>query len=171
MVARMKTIKLAAVLLAATAGVASAGGQSGTIGAGVEFATSALADVRGLGGPSVNYDAGAFHLGGFLALVDPSGPGNTDFGIGGRFYYHVASTAMADFSVGGALTFISDATDPNADRASLFFIEPGIQIRAFIATNVALSFSAGLPIGLADADGVALTGQLNGTAGIHYYFF
>lgn len=159
----MKTSIFAAVLLAASAGVASAGGQSGTIGAGVEIATS------GVGGPSINYDAGDFHLGGFLSIQDPAGDDNTDFGIGGRFYYHVHSTAMSDFSVGGALTFVS--VDSPGDRASLLYIEPGIQLRAFITSNVALSFSAGLPIGLVDADGVALTGQINGIAGVHYYFF
>ncbi|HVK85743.1 MAG TPA: hypothetical protein VM513_16605 [Kofleriaceae bacterium] len=161
----MKTTMLAAVLLASTAGLANAGGSEGSVGAGVEFNTS------GFGGPSLNYDAGKFHVGGFLAIDDPAGDDNTDFALGGRFYYHVHSTAMSDFSVGLGVAYVSDDDPLFMDRASLFFIEPGIQLRAFIASNVALSISAGLPIGLADADGVALTGQFNGLGGVHYYFF
>jgi hypothetical protein len=161
----MKTTLFAAMLLASSAGLANAGGQSGTIGAGAEVTLS------GFSGPSLNYDAGDFHLGGFLSIDDPAGDDNTDFAIGGRFYYHVHSTAMSDFGVGGAVTFVSDDEPVFGERASLLFIEPGVQFRAFITSNVALSVAAGLPIGLVDADGVALTGQFNGVAGVHYYFF
>lgn len=161
----MKTTILAAVLLASSAGIASAGGQSGSIGAGAEVTLS------GFSGPSVNYDGGDFHLGGFLSIEDPAGDDNTDFAIGGRFYYHVHSTAMSDFGIGGAVTFVSDDEPGFMDRASLLFIEPSFQFRAFVTSNVALSLAAGLPIGLVDADGVALTGQFNGVAGVHYYFF
>jgi hypothetical protein len=160
---RMKKISLAAVLLMAAAGVAQAGGQEGSIGVGAEVGIS------GQGGVSVNYDAGMFHAGGFLFLTDGAGDDNTDFGIGGRFYYHLHSTAQADFGVGGQIAFVS--LDGPGDRASGLFIEPGFQARFFVVPNVALSLSGGLAIGAIDADGIALTGQLTGAAGFHYYFF
>ena len=57
------------------------------------------------------------------------------------------------------------------DSFTALLIEPGMQIRAFVASNVALSFTGGLTLGLADAEGVALTAQPVGSAGVHYYFF
>ena len=51
------------------------------------------------------------------------------------------------------------------------YFEPGIQIRAFISNNVALSFTAGISFGLVDADGALLDGQFNALGGVHYYFF
>ena len=177
----MKTL-LAALFVVTTAGIAHAGGQEGTVGVGAEYQLS------GLGGASVNYDAGAFHAGGFFAFYDAKGRNNTVFELGGRFYYHVATTAMSDFGVGGAigLASVPDVViNPAAGTGSstLLYVEPGIQIRVFIASNVALSVSSGLMIGTADADGVAVTGQsftgaaalsgigFTGSTGLHYYFF
>lgn len=164
-----------------TAGIAHAGGQEGSVGVGAEYQLS------GLGGASVNYDAGAFHAGGFFAFYDQSGRNNTVFTLGGRFYYHVHSTAMSDFGVGGGigLASIPDMlTGATGNGSQTFvFVEPGFQIRVFVASNVALSVSGGLMIGTADADAVAVTGQsfsgggalkgvgFTGGAGIHYYFF
>jgi hypothetical protein len=172
----MKTSILAAVLLAASAGVASAGGQAGSLGVGAEyqiasglFGGAAVAGVP-IGGPSVNYDAGAFHVGGYLTIADGDGPDNTTIGLGGRFFYHVHSTAMSDFSVGGTLGFVNFDVGPD-DRNTALFLEPGVQIRAFITSNVALSFNAGLVIGAIDASGFAMAGQATGVAGVHYYFF
>ncbi|MGN6103585.1 MAG: hypothetical protein ACTHU0_00530 [Kofleriaceae bacterium] len=159
---------LAAILVLATAGLAHAGGQEGSIGVGAEF------QLNGLGGASVNYDAGAFHVGGFLAFEDGGGDNDTDFGLGGRFYYHVHGNATADFSVGGSVGYLNLANPLPGDaenRNSALFLEPGIQVRAFLATNVALSFTAGLSIGLIDAEGASISGQPTGTAGFHYYFF
>jgi hypothetical protein len=166
----------ALVVVLAWAGVAHAGGQEGSIGAGVE------AQIIGVGGASLNYDAGDFHLGGFLGFHDPGGMDDDVLEIGGRFFYHLHSTAMSDFGLGGTLGIVS-ANDPG-DRATLLFLEPGFQIRAFIASNVALSFNAGVTLGVMDADNVDFGGQLvgtsvtlggvvglNGGAGIHYYFF
>ena len=176
----MKTTTVLAALLLAT-GTAYAGGQDGSIGAGVEFQQQPFTLFTGggvvistpIGGPSLNYDAGKFHVGGFLGLSDPGGAGNTDIAFGARFYYHVHSTAMSDFGVGAGLGIFDYDTGPGANegRRTLVYLEPGIQIRAFIASNVALSFTAGLSIGAADADGVSLSGQATGAAGIHYYFF
>lgn len=166
----MKKTNLAAVFLMAAVGVAHAGGSEGSIGVGGE------AQLSGLGGLSANYDAGKFHVGGFLALNDPDGEDNTDFGLGVRFFYHIASTAMSDFSVGGGVGYLSDATPavvPGADgtRDSNLYLEPGFQIRAFITPNVALSFTGGLLIRALDDSGLSLTSQVNGVAGVHYYFF
>ena len=172
-----QTSLLAAVLLAASAGVASAGGQPGSLGVGAEFQLS------GLGGPSINYDAGQFHLGGFFSFFDPEGPDNTVFEIGARFFYHVHSTAMSDFSLGGNFGLASEPRMGTNDRFTDVFLEPAFQIRLFLASNVALSFTGGITIGLIDAGGAAVSAQgisgapefdqvgFTGGAGVHYYFF
>ncbi|MEO7736466.1 MAG: hypothetical protein ABIY55_36240 [Kofleriaceae bacterium] len=160
----MKQTLLVAAIVFSTVSVAHAGGLPGSIGVGTEIQLS------GVGGLSANYDTGKFHVGGFIGIADPEGPENTRLDIGGRFFYHVASTAMSDFSVGGSIGIRSDDAGPTVDRTLEVFIEPGFQIRAFIASNVALSFTGGLSIGASDASGIALDGQVNGVAGIHYYF-
>ncbi|MBL0218431.1 MAG: hypothetical protein IPQ07_31680 [Myxococcales bacterium] len=172
------TTKLIALVLMGSAGVASAGGSEGSIGVGAEFMLSSYSVGGGgtgnvvsfgLGGPSLNYDAGKFHVGGFLSILDPGGANNTAVEIGGRFYYHVHSTAMTDFGIGGTIGILN--YDVGNDRNTAMFIEPGFQIRTFLQSNVALSFTAGLAIGAADADGVYLIGNAVGGAGLHYYFF
>ena len=163
---RMKNTLLIASLVvassAALSGTAFAGGQPGSIGVGAEF------QISDLGGVSVNYDAGKFHLGGFFGFNDPAGDNNDVLEIGGRFFYHIASTAMSDFSLGGGIGIQSANTA--GDRATNLFLEPGFQIRAFIVSNVALSFTGGISIGTVDADRVRILGDFNGTAGVHYYF-
>ncbi|MBA3458593.1 MAG: hypothetical protein H0T46_01420 [Deltaproteobacteria bacterium] len=172
------TTRIAALVLMATTGVANAGGSEGSLGVGAEFMLSGFSfggsptgggTSVGLGGPSLNYDAGAFHVGGFLAVLDPGGANNTTIEFGGRFYYHVHSTAMADFGIGGTIGVLN--YDMGDDRGTALFIEPGFQMRVFLQANVALSLGAGLAIGAADADGVALIGDAAGSAGFHYYFF
>lgn len=159
----MKTRLFAAFLMLAAAGVAEAGGQPGSIGVGAE------AQLSGLSGASMNYDAGNFHAGAFLGFQDPGGDDDDALAFGGRFFYHVHSTTASDFSVGASLGIASIATP--ADRETNLYLEPGFQVRAFVASNVALSLSAGVVIGVMDADNVALGGQVTGLAGIHYYFF
>lgn len=164
---RMTKTLLAAIIILASAGTARAGGQPGSVGVGAEFQLS------GIGGLSANYDAGKFHVGGFIGFFDPAGPNNTRVDIGGRFFFHIASTAMSDFSVGGGLGIQSVYNNPgagNANRLTNLFLEPSFQIRAFIASNVALSFTGGIEIGTVDASEVNITGDFNGTAGVHYYF-
>jgi hypothetical protein len=158
---------IACALVALSAGPALAGGQADSLGVGAEFQMNGLT-----GGASVNYDLGKMHFGGFVGFFDDGN--DTDYTIGGRFYYHVHSTGNADFGIGGSLGWYSDEEMDN--RATLLFVEPGIQIRAFIVPNVALSVSAGIILGLSDADGTAITGGqvgngVTGGAGIHYYFF
>jgi len=171
-----------AAMLAATP--ALAGGQKGALGVGAEY------ELSGIGGVSLNYDAGLFHLGGFLGYADPGGAEPGTFEIGGRFYYHIHSTAMSDFGVGGGLGIASIPVPGGMGgftRDTAVFIEPSFQIRVFLASNVALSFTGGLTIGAVDASGVAITGQglsggafsfsaaggvgFLGGAGVHYYFF
>ena len=162
----MKKTSFAAIIvfaILATAHSASAGGVAGSIGVGAEF------EIRGAGGVSANYDAGRFHVGGFLGYFDPQGPNNSEIDVGGRFFYHIASTASSDFGVGGVLGFQSV---PNAagNRQTFLIIEPGFQIRTFIVPNVALSFTVGMEIGAADASELNITGNIIGQGGIHYYF-
>jgi hypothetical protein len=175
-----QTISLATVLVLAAAGSASAGGTADSVGVGAEFGLNGEA-----GGVSMNYDAGKFHVGGFLGVFDGGGDDDTDFTIGGRFFYHVASTAMSDFGIGGGLSFrsIDDRGMPGG-RDTHMYLEPSFQIRVFLASNVALSFTAGIVIGLVDAQddyGISLgppsVGGLNtglgfvtATGGVHYYF-
>jgi hypothetical protein len=178
-----KTPLIAALMLVGIAGAAEAGGQQASFGVGAEYLLS------GAGGASFNYDGGAFHAGGFLGFADEGDNSDSVFQVGGRFFYHLHSTAMSDFGVGGNMGVVS-FTDMNNDRASAIFVEPGIQIRLFLASNVALSATTGLIIGVGDAEGVAVTGgvvggnglgilgglgglglALGGGIGLHYYFF
>ena len=161
----MKNGLIAAFLMLAAAGVAEAGGQPGSIGVGAE------AQINGLGGASMNYDAGEFHVGAFLAFHDPGGRDDDTLALGGRFFYHLHATTSSDFSIGGTLGFASQNNPAPLDRLTLMYLEPGLQIRMFLASNVALSFNAGVVIGVMDADNVDLGGQLTAGAGVHYYFF
>lgn len=172
-----KNILLAAVFVLASAAPALAGGKEATIGVGAEFGLPV--SIGGVqvssptGGASVNYDAGPFHVGGFLGFQDGSMNDDTDYTFGARFYYHVHDTTMSDFSVGVMVGFFSrdDRQVLEDNRNSEVYFEPGAQIRAFISNNVALSFTAGISFGLADASGAALGAQLQGLGGVHYYFF
>lgn len=162
----------------AFASPAAAGGQKDSIGAGAEFGLNGRT-----GGVSANYDAGKFHFGGFFGLLDGGGSDDTDFTIGARFFFHVHSTAMSDFGVGGGLGFYShDRPDIMGGRQEFLYLEPSMQIRLFVAANVALSFTAGIVIRTVDDDGLSIGapsaldlgggfGLVTGTAGVHYYFF
>jgi hypothetical protein len=167
-----KTSLLVSMIVLGLAGAAHAGGQAGSIGVGAEYQLS------GVGGVSVVYDAGLFHLGGMLGFDDPAGADNTVFQLAGEFYYHVHHSAFADFGLGGSLGFSSDPVAPMggmaATRHTNVYLEPGFQIRAFLSSNVALSATAGIVIGTVDASEVQITGQNVGAAGgvgIHYYFY
>jgi hypothetical protein len=162
-----KTSLLATVFVFAAAGIAHAGGQAGSVGLGAEY------ELNGIGGVSLNYDAGQFHVGGLLGFEDPSGPNNTLFELGGRFFYHVHKTAMADFGLGGnlGLASVPPGGPGMGQRTTDVFIEPGFEIRLFVASNVAISFMAGISIGVVDASGILITGQPTAAAGVHYYFF
>lgn len=163
--------KMLAVLFVLIPTAAFAGGDDGAIGVGAET------DIAGrVGGLSVNYNLEKFHVGALLGFSDTSAEnaaGDTSsFTIGGRAYYHISSTSAADFGLGGGLylrhtKFEILANDETTDE---LILDLGFQIRAFITNQVALSFSGGLNIGAADANGVDLAGSLTGGAGVHYYF-
>lgn len=124
----------------------------------------------GIGNPvSVVYDVGKFHLGGFLGFADGEGDDDFAFEIGGQFWYHVAQSAIGDFSVGGNVKVNTEDQGPD-DSDTELYIEPGFQIRAFIVPNVALSFTGALSIGAVDAGGVELGAQVHALGGVHYYF-
>lgn len=169
----MKTILFTSMCLLGSVAIAHAGGKEGTIGVGIE-SQLATTGVAGFDALSLNYDAGKFHVGGFIGYDDPAGGGNTFFEIGARFFYHVHTSPMSDFGVGGS---IGIALDPfvdgmnNAGHHDDVYIEPAFQFRAFITPNVALSFTGGLIIGTVDTSGVDFGGNVEGLAGIHYYFF
>jgi hypothetical protein len=163
-----KNILLATLLVLATTGPALAGGSEGTIGVGAEYGLNGQT-----GGASVNYDAGLFHVGGFLGFHDDGGANDTDYTFGARFYYHLHETSLSDFGVGGMIGFFSEDHRNMApqERQSALYFEPGVQIRAFISNNVALSFTVGISFALADADGADIDGQFQALGGVHYYFF
>jgi hypothetical protein len=165
-----KNFILATILVLAATGSALAGGKEGTIGVGAEFG---LSNDFPIGGASLNYDASMFHVGGFLGFRDGGGTNDTDYTFGARFYYHLHETTMSDFGLGGTIGFFSLDHRNNApdERQTLLYFEPGLQIRAFISNNVALSFTAGISFGLVDADGATIGGQPVAQGGIHYYFF
>jgi hypothetical protein len=155
-----------AILLAAAP--AFAGGSKGSIGVGADLplAGGVLPEV------AVDFDAGAFHVGGGLGIQNPAGPNNTDVDVSGHFYFHVASTAMADFGVGGDILFQSLGNGPgNNGTTTNFYLEPGAQIRAFIASNVALSLTFGMSIGVGDSSDFFFGARPEGEAGFRYYFF
>jgi hypothetical protein len=169
-------IMLATILVLATTAPALAGGKEGSIGAGAEFGLNGLT-----GGASANYDAGKFHFGGFLGFFDGGDDDDTDYTFGARFYYHVHESSLSDFGVGGAIGFYSQDNMAPLERDTLLFFEPGVQIRAFLSNNVALSFTTGISFALVDADGAKIGGTdfslfgagagFNAIAGVHYYFF
>lgn len=164
-----KTSLFTTAFVIGAASAAHAGGQAGSIGVGTEYTLS------GIGGVSVNYDAGQFHVGGSLGYADRAGPDNSQFLIAGRFFYHVHHSAFADFSLGGQIGLDSaPPAMPNGKRATNLFIEPGFEIRAFLSSNVALSANGGFIIGTADASEFDIGGSTTGVAGgfgIHYYFY
>jgi hypothetical protein len=167
----VKTSLCAAGFVAVLAGAAHAGGQSGSIGVGAEY------QLNGIGGASLNADQGDFHAGGFVGFSDEPGAGNTTLMLGARFFWHVHTTAMSDFAVGGGFGFASvpDDAPMSNDQLSQIFIEPSVQVRLFLASNVAASATTGVVIGVVDAEGVGITGQAIGGLttglGLHYYFF
>lgn len=167
----MRNLLLSFVLVAAAASPALAGGSPNSLGVGAEVVFTGGLSGDPVGGVSANYDLGNFHFGGFLGIADPAGADNTSLELGARFFYHLHSSAMADFGVGGTLAYANKPNPPSDEKSDEVYLVPGIQIRAFIASNVALSFSTGIALGLGDADGVVLDGQLTGAAGLHYYFF
>ena len=90
---------------------------------------------------SFSYDAGKFHAGAFLSFRDEAGDDNTDIGVGGRFYWHVHSTPLSDFSFGGNLGVLFD-NEPGAAR-DIVILNAGAGL---YAANVADSILSGIAL-------------------------
>ena len=147
---------------------AFAGGSKGSIGVGVNLplAGGSLPSI------GVQFDGGQFHVGGAFGAQNPDGGDNGSVDIMGDFYFHVASTAMSDFGIGGNVVINMDNLgDPSSDNTTNIFLEPGFQIRAFLASNVALSLTIGLSVGVGDNTDLFFGARPTADAGFHYYFF
>jgi len=166
------SLTLAAVLISA-APAAQAQDRAG-IGVGVEtLITSEFYDPFP-GVATLTYDTGVFQIGGMLILLSVE-DNVTVMGAGGRFYYAIHRGERSDFSVGGGLALVNTDPDGAADSTNDFHLEGGGKIRAFITPNVALTSSLGIGFVLADDDSgpdvFGITGNLNASVGISYYFW
>jgi len=145
--------------------------KSPTHGTGTGVGVQGMLLPFGPSGLSLAYDAGPWHAEGLLGIYKPP-VGKAGVDVGGNFWFHLHKTANADFSVGGGLGL-------SASAATIFFIQAGGQIRAFLTSNVALSATLGLAFSVIDADQIGLGGQSIGTSslggfggvGLHYYFY
>lgn len=143
----------------------SGGGDARGVGVGVEamFGGPVSGGPVGLSGA---YDGGAWHADAVLGVS-----GNDDataYGLGVRGWFHLHSTANADFSLGGGLGFTHWGKEDNTVH-----IEAGGLIRVFLTSNVAASTFFGLgiiPSNDHGKDGFKLGGQLLGGFGLHYFF-
>jgi hypothetical protein len=154
----------------------TAGPQAATHGTGFGVGVTGFL-LNGPTGASLAYDAGPWHADAVLGLIKPAAGIRASFALGGRFWYHLHSTANADFSVGGGLGYRkAGVAGASSDGV---WIELGGQIRTFLASNVALSATLGLAIATIDFEAYGLGGQslagqtLGGFAGVglHYYFY
>ncbi len=165
-----------ALVLAVPALVASPAAANDSVGLGVGVESS-LAVPDGLGavsnGAAVTYQAGQFHVQGMLGFHDN---GSTVVNLGGRFMWHMHSTATSDFSLGGGLGIINvDNAGPGDDGSTFIALELGGQIRAFVTPNVSLNAMLGIAYLMVDEEAgddlLGLTGNLVGGFGATYFFF
>jgi hypothetical protein len=141
-------------------------------GRGRGFGVGGVGYLSGLGGLSVVYDPGIWHLDAMIGMFgDGAGGADTAFNMGARFWYHLKTVGAADFSIGGGMAYQSFNNVGPGDATSALFIEGGGLIRVFIVDNVALGASTGVWIGAVDASGYAIgPTNLVGTASLHYFF-
>jgi hypothetical protein len=160
----LSTIAAAVLALVVSSSARAQGTESTGIGVGV---TSTL---TGLTGPTLTYQASRFHVEGVVGFHDD---GFTEIDLAGRFWFQIHATATSDFSVGGGIGIESVDAGPVTDTD--LHIEGGAQLRAFLASNVALGASLGLGIengdDNADGDVEFLAGQLVGGLSVTYFFF
>jgi hypothetical protein len=140
-----------------------------THGTGLGVGVAAM--LAGPVGLSVAYDAGPWHLDSMLGITKEDGPDPADrrpsIDLGGRFWFHLHKSANSDFSIGAGLGY----EHHGPSTADVLSLEGGALVRAFIASNVALSFSVGLGIQTVDVSRVVLGGQFIGGAAVHYFFY
>ena len=172
-----KTIIISLALAAVLFGAVPAAQAQERAGFGVgvetlitsEFYTDPLPGIA-----TLTYDTGVFQIGGMLMLFSYD-DNFTVLGAGGRFYYGIHRGERSDFSVGGGLALVNTDPEPGSSYTD-FHLEGGGKIRAFITPNVALTTSLGIGFVIADNDGgdqdvFGLTGNLNASVGISYYFW
>jgi hypothetical protein len=140
-----------------------------THGTGLGIGVAAM--LAGPVGLSVAYDAGPWHLDSMLGISKDDGPDPADrrpsIDLGGRFWFHLHKSTNSDFSIGAGLGY----QHHGPSTADVLSVEGGAQLRAFIVSNVALSFSVGLGVQMVDVSRVVLGGQFVGGAAVHYYFY
>lgn len=178
-----KIYALSAVLMLTVSGTAlaqdpaasgSMGGGGGARGLGLGFATMIVGTSpgtmpTGLSGASLAYDWGQFHIDTILFFQDRGGPASTEFGVGGRFWWHLHTASAADFSLGAGFGYATQ-DPPGPGDSQMVIIEAGAQIRAFLVSNVAVSAGLGINVLSADAEGFLLSAVPVGLLGLHYYF-
>ncbi len=114
------------------------------------------------------YDMGSLRIDALLGVNNIT---DDSLFVAGRVLVPLHGSQDADFSIGGGLGLVHLDVGGNNEDEDRFHIEGLAQIRAFIASNVALSGAAGVVLIVGDGDDeVVLTGQLIGTVGIAYYF-
>jgi len=123
------------------------------------------------------YDMPVFHIEAALGINHDSpgggGPSTTAFDIGVAGWYHLARGASADFSIGGGAGLAYTSTSMGGPSQTLFALEPGIEARAFLSQNFALTFRMGFAITFGDNNAdttFSLGGQGSGQFGFVYFF-
>jgi hypothetical protein len=155
------TAFLSALLAPATA-AAEDSPVAGRFGVGI---VSTLGPNTGL---NVVYDGGPWHADATLALSDVDS--DSRIGIGAHGWFHLHHGASSDFSLGGGLTL--DRYNPSGAPPvqSRVGIDLGMQIRAFVTSNVAVGARGGLLVLTGDQDGFVLGGEPVGEFSLTYFF-
>jgi hypothetical protein len=157
-----------------TGGTEPSSGSGGAFGLGMETVLTAPFAANGgpispAGAAAFSWDSGQFRVDGLLYLlfIEDS---TTTFALGGRFFYEMHSTSKADFSLGGGLA-LGFADSGPGDANIRVAMEGAMQVRVWLASNVALNASAGLGFSVGEGAFVfGLSGQLTGGFGLMYYF-
>ncbi len=121
-------------------------------------------------GLSIVFDKGAWRVSSLLNVlfVEDSA---TAFRLGGRFFYRLHRTSMADFSVGAGAGFEYFDTPGEGNENLGGYFEALGQIRVFVVRNVSLNANLGFGFRVGDGPNrFGLTGQANGGFGVSYFF-
>jgi len=172
---RFRVALFSAVVVAVTLGHAgSALAQDRARAGGGALGVGVSAMLTGPVGPTIVYDAGAFHVEGIFGFASN---GATEFDLGGRFWYHVNSASAADFSLGGGVGVTTIDPDGPAEGETNIHFDVGAQVRMFLVPNVAVMAAAGLGIVSGEDDDtgeendlIIVRGDLIGSAGLAYFF-
>ena len=95
----------------------------------------------------------------------------TTFRFGGRFFYRLHKTRVADFSAGAGAGFEYFDTPGDGNENIGGYFEAIGQIRVFLVSNVSLNANVGFGFRVGDGPNTfGLTGQANGGFGATYFF-